>query len=273
MSEKSCCFSIIIPTYNDKYLLSNALCTILNQSFKDFEIIIVDDSTNNEIEQYINGLKNICIKYTHNTPSLGPVKNWNYGISKAEGRYLILLHHDESFFDDKFSLQFCKSQFKLTDCDAIILNSIVNYPDGNSRKQRIPNFIKNLITTSIPSLLFSANLIGPTSCIIFKKEIFVPFNEELKWLVDVDWYYRLLKGRKIQIEQTTYISSIHGHADQITNTINIKVTETNDRVVIRNSYGNYSSVSLALIFRSCLYSIKKILNIKSNPFWKNNENR
>lgn len=268
MDDKLLDFSIIIPTFNNIELFKIAIHSVKTQQKIKFEIIIVDDSTNNNIEMYISEINFSTLKYIHNIPTLGAVKNWNSGLKMAQGKYLILLHHDEYFIDDINLLQNCLAHFQKTNHEAIILNSRVNFRDGRSKKNNIPNFIKNLIIKKTPSLLYSVNIIGPTSCVIFKRNICVPFNEELKWLVDIDWYYRLLKGKKIQIDKNHHIASFHGHENQITQAINIKATEIKDQFVIREHFGKYSSVSVALFIRNCLYFVKNNLRIKNNPFWK-----
>jgi len=261
-------FSIIVPAYNNLELLQNALSTIVNQKAIKFEIIIVDDSDNDIISDYIERLQLKNTMYFHNIPSLGAVKNWNFGLSMANGEFLILLHHDEYFIDKEYFLNNCYMKFKKTACDAIISNSIVYFTDGNSKRQIIQKYIKKLIITTFPSLLYTVNIIGPTSCVILKKNILVPFNEELNWLVDIDWYFRLLRRKKLVIDENINIASLHGHVNQISTTINIKNTEKKDQFIIQNYFGIFSSVSIALLFRNCLYFLKTILQIKTNPFWK-----
>lgn len=60
-----------------------------------------------------------------------------------------------------------------------------------------PHKIREYILKHVPSLLYFYNFIGPVSCLCFSKELITTFNEELVWLVDVDFYYRLfLKSNK-----------------------------------------------------------------------------
>lgn len=55
--EENVFFSIIIPAYNELELFSKALISVLNQTCKDFEIIVVDDSSTDEIQRYIRDSK------------------------------------------------------------------------------------------------------------------------------------------------------------------------------------------------------------------------
>lgn len=261
-------FSIIIPTYNNRSLLKNALKSLVKQRSNDFEILVVDDSANNIIENYVSRLNIKNLKYYHSVPPLGAVKNWNYGLSLAEGKYVILLHHDEYFTESTNFLYNCQSIFENLDCDAIVVNSSVRFTDGSERKQKISHKIKLFMLSHFPSALFVSNIIGPTSCVVIKRDLVEPFNEKLKWLVDIDWYYRILKNRRITLVNDLFIGSIHGHEGQITNSINIKETEIADKFELRNFYGKWSIVSFFLIIRGWAYFVKRKLFKNLNPIWR-----
>ena len=88
-------FSIVIPAYNQLSLLQRALDSVLCQKEADYEIIISDDSSDDKIERYIQELGNTNIRYYHHQQGKGAADNWNHGLQKATGQYLILMHHDE----------------------------------------------------------------------------------------------------------------------------------------------------------------------------------
>ncbi len=81
--------SILIPTYNNPLSLKRAVDSCLTQKYQDFEIIITDDSTNDESEKMYHQIwqNSEKIKYFHNKIPLGSPKNWNFAISKARGEY------------------------------------------------------------------------------------------------------------------------------------------------------------------------------------------
>lgn len=89
--------SVIIPTYNNVALFERAVESVLCQTLKPHEIIVTDDSSTDEVERLCKTIGSPLIKYNHNKPGLGAVKNWNNGLSKATGDWIIVLHHDEEF--------------------------------------------------------------------------------------------------------------------------------------------------------------------------------
>ena len=86
-----------------------------------------------------------------------------------------------------------------------------------------------------PWMFFLANPIGPTACVCVKREKCVPFDERLKWLVDDEWYYRLLKTCKATACGLSVLS-FFGHEEQITKTLDLKETERADMNALREIY-------------------------------------
>lgn len=255
-------FSIIIPAYNSLNLFRHALNSVLKQNGNiPFEIIITDDSSNNDISIFIKSLHNDNIRYIHNNPSKGAVENWNYGISLANGYYIILLHHDEAFESDKH-LSYLIENFQ-EGYDAVISYVHVTI-GGEEHKSPVPEALRRFIIKH-PILLFALNVIGPTACVAIKKEYCSYFNTKLHWLVDVDWYYRILLRHKLCIQNKSKILSIHGHKDQITENINIQQTLDSDSNEIMKSYkGRFAihillSLNKLLMSRTLKNTIRKII--------------
>lgn len=171
--------SIIIPTYNNLQLFKYALESVLKQKEASFEIIVTDDSTNNDIELYCSQIKDSRIIYVHNKPSKGAIANWNSGLSLVKGENVIVLHHDESFISDDFLYRIDNL---LTNNDIVIHNKLVKQPNG-VKKELIPEFIKKIfIRLKYPIL--AVNVIGPCACIAFKKKKLKALtNVFIGWLI------------------------------------------------------------------------------------------
>src|SRR5574344_2367873 len=75
--------SIVMPTYKNLNYLKRAIKSVLMQSYKDYEIIITDDSQNNVIKNYIRTLNNPRIRYFNNKPQLYQAANHTSGLQKA----------------------------------------------------------------------------------------------------------------------------------------------------------------------------------------------
>lgn len=89
--------TIVIPTFNRLDLLKIALESCLNQTYLPFEIIIGDDSNNDETEKWVNRLnhQSVKIRYYHHKPSLKQADNVEFIIQKVETNWMLLLHDDD----------------------------------------------------------------------------------------------------------------------------------------------------------------------------------
>lgn len=247
-------FSIIIPTYNNLDLFQQALNSVIEQDYTDYEIIIMDDSTNNDIQSYVKSLNHPMARYYHNEPSLGAVKNWNRGLQLCQGDFIMIMHHDEALKDNNL---LSKARKYLENTDIVLCN--IEVCNNNKTYNLAPNIIKRLIL-HIPSLLFSVNCFGPSATFILKRKVMKAFDERLKWFVDVDWYYRLLRDNKSKFISDVFIISHHGHKGQITANINNLTEAVNDARTLRQKYKDDPGV---------LLSVSLYVNVLQNETIKN----
>ena len=98
--------SVIMPVYNTKEeWLREAIDSILNQTFSDFEFIIVDDgSSENNVEGVIKSYRDKRIKYFYKENS-GVAKSLNFGLKKSIGEYIARMDSDDVSLSDRFEKQ------------------------------------------------------------------------------------------------------------------------------------------------------------------------
>ena len=178
--------SICIPTYNgDKYLVE-CLETCVNQSFKNYEIIICDDGSTDKTETLIEiyASKYKFIKFFKNEKNLGLVANWNRCLDLSSGTWIKFVFQDdyitydciEKFVNEITSsnqLIVCKRNFILpenpsSDFSNYYNNVVRTLENTNdySGKQFLPELISKIAVENI-----GLNFIGEPSLIFFKKNI------------------------------------------------------------------------------------------------------
>ena len=105
MMEK---ISIIIPLYNAENYISKCLDSIINQTYKNFEIIIINDKSKDDswevLNHYVSENLNINFKIVNNEVNLGLSKTRNKGMDLATGDYIFFMDNDDTLVDN-FSLQ------------------------------------------------------------------------------------------------------------------------------------------------------------------------
>lgn len=106
MNENNPLISVIIPSYNRADILPRAISSVLEQTYSNFELIIVDDASTDTTEAVISNIKDERIKYIkHEKNSNGSVAR-NTGIKNASGEYIAFLDSDDEWHKDKLLEQF-----------------------------------------------------------------------------------------------------------------------------------------------------------------------
>lgn len=105
-----CLVSIIIPTFNRAPdLLKRSILSVLNQSYENFEIIVIDDNYNDEfsvqISKALDNFNDERINYVKNKENIGGAKSRNKGIKMAKGKYVSFLDDDDFYLKDKLEKQ------------------------------------------------------------------------------------------------------------------------------------------------------------------------
>ena len=222
--------SICIPTYKQTEYLKRCLDSILIQDFKDYELIISDDTPDDSIENFCKSvLGSFSYIYVRNTPPLGMPRNWNEAFKMASGKYIKIMHHDDFFTEvkslsmlvneiekEQAAFLFCQTDVWHVKTDTHLLHSI-------SEKQF------NLMIKK-PEFLFFKNMIGAPSVTIHLNDQCFFYDQQFKWLVDIDFYMQFLFNKqKVAFLPKQLVSTAHDTAGQVTTTViddkNIQIKE------------------------------------------------
>lgn len=98
--------SIILPTYSRADLIPHAIKSVLDQSYEDFELIIVNDASTDHTADYLDSLTDERIQVVHNPENLRLPKTLNRGLQQAKGMYIARIDDDDRWHDtDKLKKQ------------------------------------------------------------------------------------------------------------------------------------------------------------------------
>ena len=179
--------SIIIPTFNRRDYITIALDSVLKQTYKDYEIIIIDDGSSDDTKEVLKPYQdNIRYFYQDNK---GIPTTRNKGIKEAQGDYIAFLDSDDYWLPEKLERQIeCFSRNSHYGMVATRCSSIT--PDGKLRKKNRPGKSGWVLTD-----LFKANFIRTSSAMI-KKECFEKvglFDESLPECEEYDLWLRIAR--------------------------------------------------------------------------------
>ena len=182
-------FSIVIPTYNQANFLKKAINSILEQSYKNYEIIIVDNYSKDNTSKIVSSFKNKKIRYFKKKNFGIIAKSRNLGIKKAKGKWIALLDSDDSWFPQRLHIikKIINNQkkHKVFCTDEIILNKnnkIGLWRYGPSKS----NFYKQLLT--------NGNCLSTSSSVVerkFLKNNKILYKEKKSFVTSEDYDFFL----------------------------------------------------------------------------------
>ena len=176
-------FSIIIPTYNSEKTLAKTLDTILNQTFSDFEVLIVDGDSKDKTLSIASEFNNPKIK-VFSEPDKGLYDAMNKGIALSKGEWLYFIGSDDYLYSDNVLLQIA-NKIKRTTRDVVYGNVLIKGDTGWAKDGQIYNG-----KFSFQKLLKS-NICHQS---MFYRKSFVERNDlfyELKYPVCADWDFNI----------------------------------------------------------------------------------
>lgn len=190
--------SVVIPTRNRAGLLERAVKSVEKQTYKDLEIIVVDDSSSDNTQSVIESLKTENLRYIRLEKQSGGAVARNTGIKAAGGRFIAFLDDDDEWLPEKIEKQathmlnnpgtgICYTGRKTIRKGKMLLGGgkrySFRYPPGEDHFKAI----------------MSDNFVGITSSVMIPRDILLEaggFDEKLPCLQDYDLYIRILKKTK-----------------------------------------------------------------------------
>lgn len=229
MNLKSPLISVCIPVYNGRKYLEDCIYSVLNQTYKNLDILIIDDCSLDQSESLIEKflLQDDRIRFISNDSTIGMVENWNKCIENSKGEWLKFLFQDDLMqpncieimynlcIETNVELAICSRTFQITeDCSTRLRNFFEN--DVIQLKntfnvtcvlpeESIINFGKNN--------LFN-NFIGEPNVFLIKRNLVFEiglFNKYLRQLVDYEFLLRaLLSFKAVFTPNDLVIFRVHG---------------------------------------------------------------
>lgn len=89
--------TVCIPTFNRRHWLNRAVASVLSQSFRELELLIVDDASTDDTREFVHSLNDSRVRYYRQKENVGVARNWGTGIDLACGQYVALLMDDDRY--------------------------------------------------------------------------------------------------------------------------------------------------------------------------------
>ena len=188
--------SVVIPTYNRGHLILKSIGSVLNQTYKNIEVLLIDDGSTDNTEHIIKNLEDKRIKYIKLNHNLGGSNARNIGIRLASGKYISFQDSDDYYHYDKLEKQYKNILKKKSDFDFCKVNLFFN----KTYKVIFP-FPKqeyNILRNNISNELCNGNFIS-TQAILVKRNAIKRYLFDINFprLQDYDLVLRMVPKMKV----------------------------------------------------------------------------
>lgn len=174
-------FSVVIPTYNSGKYLLRAMQSVFDQSFRDYEIIVVDDASTDDTEQLIAPFLD-KVSYIRKIYNSGSAIARNAGIDVAKGDFIAFLDADDSWHPDKL----------------LVINTILEGANGikimyhsYSLAETFAAIPENITLYKLPYVKLLLHNRIATPCAVVKRELGYRFEASMRYSEDYDLWLRI----------------------------------------------------------------------------------
>ena len=156
--------SVITTTFNSEETIISTIKSVLNQTFTNFEYLIIDDGSLDSTIKKLSRILDDRVK-VYQIGKVGRARALNFGLQKAKGKYISIIDSDDIYYKDKLKVQY---EFLSLNSDVDIVCTNANIIDAFNKKIGIYNTSKN--NEDIIKSLFNLNCF-PHSTVMYKKEV------------------------------------------------------------------------------------------------------
>ena len=186
--------SVIIPVYNGPETLCRAVSSVLAQSYKNFELIVVDDGSKADIEAAVKCFIDERIKYVRHEQNKGASAARNTGINLSRGEFIAFLDSDDEFLPEKIEKQL--EVFKALAGDTALVTTNL-FGVTKTSPCYVPERVKS---TFVTPAIFPGTVFSPPSAWMLRKKFVAQigcFDENMVVNEDADYYVRILEKYRI----------------------------------------------------------------------------
>jgi glycosyltransferase involved in cell wall biosynthesis len=252
-------FSVLIPLYNKEKFIKNTLQSILNQTFSDFEIIIVNDGSTDESEQIVLQFEDSRIRY-YTQKNEGAASARNFGIDKANANYIAFIDADDLWYDNHLETlksvieEFPDAGIYASRYELVYKNKSTSVSVFNGLNAQYKGYVKDYFYST------QNNSLSLTLVTVIPKEVFVEignFNSSISSGQDIDMWARIALKYPVVIGNKITASYLHYIDDSLSKTSILK-----KKLIRFEDYSEYEKTNSSLKKYLDIYRMEYALQYK-----------
>jgi glycosyltransferase involved in cell wall biosynthesis len=211
---------VIIPTYNRSEFLQSAISSVLNQTFEELALIVVDDASKDNTQFVVNSFKDKRIEYIQHPVNRGEAVARNTGVSTARAEFVAFLDDDDEWLPEKLRFAFDLLKNSPAKVGGVYTGYfMVEQLTGLTRSCKRPERRGDIYLD-----MARGNVIGTPSAVLLRRECFEKvgvFDQSIPWMLDYDMWIRIAKEFHFECIKEPLIK-YHVHKNQISNNASIR---------------------------------------------------
>lgn len=233
--------TVVLPTYNRTGSLSKSIQSVLDQTYTNFELLVIDDASTDNTREVVSRIDDPRIKYIEHEVNQGPSVARNTGIEKANGNIIAFQDSDDEWFPEKLQKQV--SAFDTAPSDVGVVYTGM-WRIVNDERRYIPYTGVAPKEGDISSSIMRFNFISTQMAAVQKKcfDEVGKFDEKLDALTDWELWIRIANHYRFKLVNEPLVSAVV-QSDSISQD-NDKILEAREHIVNKH-YDKFDSKALA----------------------------
>ncbi len=275
MDKQKPLVSVCIPVYNCESFIGITIQSVLDQTYNDFELVIIDNASTDKTSDVVANFSDKRIRYIRNNINLGMMGNWNKCLDEASGEYIKLLPADDLIFanclEEQVKAISSSNNISLVCCGRDIIDT-----SGKKLIRRSFSGLSGVVKGSkaVRRIIRSGtNRLGEPGAILFRRELIGQthrFSNQFPYVIDLGLWIKLLGMGDLYViqkslcafrvsPQSESVNSRHFHRDDFSRFIRSMDRQLYNLSSLDIFWGVCKS-GLLEIMRRFFYKLTKVIN-------------
>lgn len=191
--------SVCMPVFRCERYIGEAIQSVLDQTFTDFEVLVFDDASPDRTYQIASSIKDPRLRTYRNDRNIGPEANWNQAMAAARGSLIKVLPGDDALYPTCLERQVTILK-ESGNCDVVLAYCARDIIDRTGRRVMTARFPGNGIVKGQElvrrTVRYGTNIIGEPGAVLFRADAASHtggFDASLGFVTDLDYWVRLLR--------------------------------------------------------------------------------
>lgn len=236
--------SVIIPTYNRVKLLNNSVASVLSQTYRDFELLVIDDCSTDNTSDFLSNIADRRVRCIKNTSNKGITATRNIALSNANGKYIAFLDDDDEWMPDKLEKQINLMENSSKGLGCIYTGcNLVDAEDNRFNQTTVPHYrIRILNELLLENFIITSSTLIKADCF----ETVGMFDESMPFAEDYDMWIRIAQAFDFDFVRSPLVNyRIHRNSISFNNSATItgleRLLTKHEKLFLKNkkAYSNH----------------------------------